>query len=138
MICSSLTILFLTSFFASTWMIFRAMTTFQPVCRTLLTVPPLPAPSSLIISRSSLRRSKRNSTPISNVSARSEAGLPKPPGTWASDSEGAGGFGGAESARPLTFLRFIVRALKGSGASAMVGKRSRGYGEEARDAAVRV
>lgn len=36
-------------------------------------------------------------------------------GSWASGSEGAAGFGaGALNASPLTFFRFIVRALKAS------------------------
>lgn len=36
------------------------------MCLTLLTVPPLPEPRSLMISRSSGRRSRLNSIPISS------------------------------------------------------------------------
>ena len=67
-----------------------------------------------MISKSSLFRSKRNSTPISRVSVRLES-LPLAPGIWASSSDGAAsGLAGALRARPLTFLRFIVRALNWS------------------------
>ena len=45
------------------------MIAFVGTCKHLLTVPPLPQPSSFITSRSSLRRSSLNSTPISNVAS---------------------------------------------------------------------
>lgn len=44
----------------------RAIVVLVGMCLTLLTVPPFPEPKSLMISRSSGRRSRLNSMPISN------------------------------------------------------------------------
>lgn len=93
---------------------FLAMTTLVAACCTLLTVPPLPAPSSFNTTRSSARKSNRNSTPISSVSPRSLL-FPIPPGICASPAEGLGVLGcAAFNANPLTFFLFIVRVLKAS------------------------
>jgi hypothetical protein len=92
---------------------FRAMTTLVAACCTLLTVPPLPAPSSFMTTRSSDRKSRRNSTPISSVSPRSL--FPRAPGTCASPGDGETALGaGAFRAKPLMFFRFIVFVLKES------------------------
>lgn len=99
---------------------FLAIMTLVAACCTLLTVPPLPAPSSLRTMRSSDRRSRRNSTPISRVSPLST--LPIPPGIWASPAEGAAFGAGAFRAKFLMFFLFIVFVLK---ASAMVTARAR-------------
>ena len=112
-----------TSFFASTWMILRAMTRFLGLCKTLLTVPPLPAPKSLSTTKSSLLRSSLNSTPISRVSGFSLLRPARPPGICESPAGGVAGLGGAASARPFTFLRFMVFALKGSDMVAGYGPR---------------
>lgn len=100
---------------------FRAITVFVGMCLTLLTVPPLPAPRSLMISRSSGFRSKLNSMPISSCAALSSPFPLAGPGR--AFSAVGGGFGaGAFSARPLTFLRFMERGAK---ASAMAGNSAR-------------
>lgn len=84
-------------------------------CITLETVPPFPAPSSFNVTRSSLRRSRRNSRPISSVSVLLTSLFPTGPGACASPSVGLEvGLGAALRARPLTFLRFNVRAWNGS------------------------
>ena len=94
---------------------FLAMTTLVPACMTLLTVPPFPAPSSFSTTRSSLLKSNLNSRPISSVSVLLLSMLPRAPGICESPSEGFGALaGGALNARPLTFLRLSVLALKGS------------------------
>lgn len=96
----------------------RAMTVFVGMCLTLLTVPPFPAPKSLMNSRSSGLRSKLNSMPISSWAALSSSFCPCIPPKLAFSAVG-GGFGAAGvRARPLTFLRFIERGAKP--ASAMV------------------
>lgn len=130
--CNSLTICLRTFSFASTliicsllstWEIFQrglvptflAMTTLVEACMTLLTVPPLPAPSSLRTIRSSLLRSSLNSKPISSVSVRSLSEFPKAPGICESPSDGLAVLGGgALSAKPLTFFLFSVLALNWS------------------------
>lgn len=128
MICSSRTIRLLNSLFASTCitygtivssygqqnkegkenlprrLTFLAMTVPVTKCLTLLTVPPLPDPNSLMTSISSGRRSSLYSMPIS-----------KCPSLSSFLSSVGGGFGAAGvKARPLTFLRFIERGAKGS------------------------
>lgn len=126
MICSSLTICLRTSFFASTWMTwgyrfshltpkhatwfrtFLAIITFVAACITLLTVPPLPAPSSFKTMRSSLRKSNLNSTPISKVSVLPTS-FPSAPGICASPAEGTAFFADGVNARFLVFLRLKVR-----------------------------
>lgn len=91
---------------------FRAMTTLVVACMTLETVPPFPAPSSFNGIKSSLRKSSRNSRPISRVSVRLPLRVPNP---WASPSDCfETGLGVGFKARPLTFLRFNVRALNWS------------------------
>lgn len=91
------------------------MITFVDACMTLLTVPPLPAPNSFNTTRSSLRKSSLNSSPISSVSVRLLSAFARAPGICASPSEGLEPAFGAElRASPLTFLRFKVRALKAS------------------------
>jgi hypothetical protein len=90
---------------------FLAMTTLVPACMTLLTVPPLPAPSSLSTTKSSLLRSSLNSSPISRVSVLLLSVFPIAPGICESPSEGFDPLrGGALKARPFTFLRFSVLA----------------------------
>jgi hypothetical protein len=143
-ICSSRTIRFLTSFLASTCIIcrvvsisgdasqpksltFRAMMTLVAACCTLLTVPPLPAPSSLRTTRSSDRRSSRNSTPISRVSPRSTL-LPSPPGICESPAEGVTFFGGAARARFRMFFLFIVLVLNALSAIVAAARSSRPRG----------
>ena len=91
---------------------FLAITTLVAACCTLLTVPPLPEPSSRRTIRSSAFKSSWNSTPISSVSCLSS--LARLPGTWASPAEGAGFGGGALRASPLRFFLFIVLGLNGS------------------------
>lgn len=79
------------------------------MCRTLLTVPPLPEPSSLMNSMSSGRRSRLYSMPISRCA---DSSLPL------AVSAVGGGLGAAGvKARALKFFRFIDRGAK----SAMVG-----------------
>lgn len=92
------------------------MTTFVVACITLLTVPPLPAPSSFRTIKSSFLRSSLNSSPISSVSALLLSAFPIAPGACASPSDELGCFGGggAFKARPLTFFLFRVLALNGS------------------------
>lgn len=139
MIRSSRTIRFRTSFLASTCIIwwavsrastavssrqhrtFLAMTTFVAACCTLLTVPPFPDPSSRRTIKSSAFRSKRNSTPISSVSAR----LSSFRGACESPAAGAGFGGGALRARPLTFFLFIVFVLNAESAMMAVWGRRR-------------
>jgi hypothetical protein len=80
------------------------------MCRTLLTVPPLPWPRSFSTSKSSLFKSSLYSMPISNCAVCRVLSLALPPGIWRSLSEGATGRGaGAARARPLTFFLFRVR-----------------------------
>jgi hypothetical protein len=131
--CNSLTICLRTFSFASTRIIysrqhqhddgevqlknctFLAITTLVEACMTLLTVPPLPAPSSFRTIKSSLRRSSLNSRPISRVSALLPSAFPVPPGICASLSEGLEALGWALiRVRPLAFLRLKVFGLKES------------------------
>lgn len=131
--CNSLTICLRTFSFASNRMIcpsqhqrgicvgliedrtFLAMTTLVDACETLLTVPPLPAPSSLSKTKSSLRKSSLNSRPISRVSVLLLSEFPIPPGICASPSEGLGALAGALfNVRFLAFLRLKEFGLKGS------------------------
>lgn len=91
---------------------FLAMTVPVAICRTLLTVPPFPLPSSFSTSRSSRFRSSLYSIPISSWAVRPLAASSR--AAWSS-FEGAGARGaGAFRARPFTFLRFIVRTPKPS------------------------
>ena len=81
----------------------RAIVVLVGICLTLLTVPPLPEPSSLINSMSSGRRSRLYSMPISRFADSSLLAV----------SAVGGGFGAAGvRARPLTFFRFIDRGAK--------------------------
>ena len=96
-------------------------------CLILLTVPPLPEPSSFIISRSSCLRSKLNSMPISSwaslPSSCLEPPAPQPPALSLlldGDAFGAAGV----RARPLTFLRFMERGANGSAMSGEVWRRA--------------
>src|SRR5690606_31971599 len=57
----------------------RAMVVPVVICLTLLTVPPLPEPSSLMNSRSSGRKSSLYSIPISSCSFLLGSSLPGPP-----------------------------------------------------------
>lgn len=103
----------------------RAMIVPVVTCFTLLTVPPFPDPSSLMISRSSGRKSSLYSIPIS--SWPSLLGSSR---AW-SDAllvSAVGGGLGAEGvkARPLTFLRFMVRGANGSAMATIGTGRQRG------------
>lgn len=84
------------------------------MCLTLLTVPPLPEPRSLMISRSSGRRSRLNSIPISSCADVSSDWLFLEWLKLAFSAVGGGLGAAGVRARPLTFLRFIERGANGS------------------------
>ncbi len=113
---------------------FRAMVVPVGKCRTLLTVPPLPDPSSFTISRSSWRMSRLNSIPISSWASFPTSSALEPPAPQLEplpEPEEADGLGGPR-ARPLTFLRFMERGAKlvsdmaGDVENAQVGRLSEG------------
>jgi hypothetical protein len=89
----------------------RAMMVPVDKCLTLLTVPPLPDPSSFRTSSSSGRKSSLYSMPISSCSSLLASSLPLS-ASYLFSAVG-GGFGAAGvRASPLTFLRFMERGAK--------------------------
>lgn len=91
----------------------RAITVPVVKCLTLLTVPPLPEPSSLRISRSSGRRSSLYSMPISSWPSLPSSRALSTSARLVSAVGGGRGAAGVR-ARPLTFLRFMERGANGS------------------------